>query len=205
MVDEDQSPLKNALAKLRRKSEFQATAHASLRDGYELLFSVFTTISLVSGAFLLALILASPTLIHDTFGITIDEYQWALALLAVANFSIIIVLLSWRPNVRASMHDSAVRHYTEAGYAASNLMNGEVAVTQTAVNLLYQRYLEDVDLPRIPEGSFLRLKKWHLEKVAISRELDRNPHEALRVIRSRLRNQPRTPEAQEQTASENRR
>ena len=48
-------------------------------------------------------------------------------------------------------------------------------------------YLDNRDLPRIPEKRFLELKKWHLEKVAMSKALDENPHQSLDEIRKRLR------------------
>jgi len=42
---------------------------------------------------------------------------------------------------------------------------------------------------KIPESQFLKLKQYHLRKIAVSRELDKTPHTPLRKIRKRLREQ----------------
>lgn len=185
------------LKQLKRKADQSTTAHAWLRDRYQLINSVVTTFSLVAGVFLLALIMASPSLMEASLGINQNQYQWLTAFMAAGSFSIVVVLLAWRPDAKATSHDQAVRHYTKAAYQASSLLQREEPPTEEEVRKIQSEYLDNRDLPRIPERKFLKLKQWHLLKVSMSRSLDDNPGESLRSIRQQLRN--RLPDPRDET------
>src|SRR2546428_7503457 len=186
MTQNGEGPTRTQLEKLKRKADQQATAHAWLRDRYRLLNSILSTTSLVAGVFLLAIVMASPDLVNRTLRIPPDWYQWFLALLAAGSFSIVIVQLAWRFDAKATLHDQAVRHYTKVGYSASRIIRASAPISTERVAAIQSEYLDDHDLPRIPESKFLRLKQWHLLKVQMSKELDRNPNESLRAMRNRL-------------------
>ena len=187
MSDPPDEALMGKVHDLKRKANQQATAHAWLRDRFSLAHSALSTISLVAGVFLLALIMASPALVNQTLGLSAGQYTWLTALAAAGSFSIIVVNLAWRLDVKATLHDQAVRHYTKSAYHAAMLLKCPDVDMNSAVSRLQTEYLDDRDLPRIPESRFLPLKKWHLEKVAISMELDKNPHESLSSIVRRLK------------------
>ncbi len=190
MTSTSQDELAQRLDSVRRKADQQCTAHAYLRDRYRLLQSAITTLSLVSGVTLLAVVMASPTLVTQTTGLSAGQYQWLTAFLAAFSFSIVVVLLAWRFDVRAGLHDQAVRHYTRSHYHASRLRAESTPLSLDAVERLEDEYLDDRDLPRIPEKKFLWLKQWHLQKVAISKRLDRDPFTPLRSIREELKSAP---------------
>lgn len=173
------------LEQLKRKADQATTAHAWLRDRYQLINSIVTTISLTAGVFLLAIVMASTSVLESTFGLTQVQIQWMTALMAAGSFSIVVILLAWRPDVKATNHDQAVRHYTKASYEATRLLRRDVVPTEEEVENIQNEYLDNRDLPRIPESKFLYLKQWHLQKVQMSKALDRNPYEELRSMKRR--------------------
>ena len=133
--------------------------------------------------------MASPEFVERSLGLPADKYQWLAALLAAGSFSIVVVQLAWRPDARAALHDQAVRHYTKLAYRVSKALQGRSDPTESEVARIQDEYLDDRDLPRIPENKFLPLKQWHLRKVLMSKELDRRPYESLRAMRRRLESQ----------------
>jgi hypothetical protein len=197
MTEEQEGITRSQLENLKRKADQQATAHAWLRDRYRLLNSILSTTSLVAGVFLLAIVMASPDLVNRTLGIPPDWYQWFLALLAAGSFSIVIVQIAWRFDAKSTLHDQAVRHYTKVGYSASRIIRASDTISAEKVAAIQNEYLDDHDLPRIPESKFLPLKQWHLRKVQMSKELDGNPHESLRTMRKRLEAQAGEDESSE--------
>jgi hypothetical protein len=94
---------------------------------------------------------------------------------------------AWQPAAKAASHRQAVGHYTKAKYEVGRRLDSEEEVTAESVRQLEERYLDTLDLPNISDRRFLKLKRWHLEKVAVSKELDDNPHQSVRSIRRRLR------------------
>lgn len=186
MKRKHQKPLREQLEDLRRKADQQVTMHAVLRDRNKFLNSLFTTVSLVSSVFLLAIIMATPEYAERTLKIPRDYYQWFMAAVAASSFSVVVVLLAWRPDVKATLHDQAVRHYTQSASRAARLGERDEPPTEGEVRAVREAYLEDRDLPRIPEKKFLPLKQWHLQKVAASKELSKNPSQSLKALRKRL-------------------
>jgi hypothetical protein len=174
------------LNKLKRKSDLQTTAHAVLHDRFQFFHSSLTLFSILAGVTLVALVLVPSAYIHEATSLSVQSYQVLLACLAIANLSIVVVILAWRFDVRAAQHEVAVRHYTTVSYEISNALLKPEDVTSTRVDEIQRRYLDTTNIPRIPEDRFLRLKQAHLRKVAMSKELDDHPMESLRSIRRRL-------------------
>ena len=95
--------------------------------------------------------------------------------------------MAWRPATRSALHDQAVRHYTKAKYEIQRLLgDAPEAVTDSSVRRLQELYLDNRDLPSIPDRKFLKLKRWHLLKVAVATRLDDNPHDPVWLIRLKL-------------------
>jgi hypothetical protein len=182
MVDGAAGPTLERAGKIRRKADQQVTAHAWMRDMYLFRHALFTTVSLISGLFLIATIMASPQLVGSTLHISAGAFQWIMAIFAVASYSIVVLILAWRFDVRAEQHNQAVRHYTKAAYRASRLIERGTPGTPSELDALEAEYLDDRDLPRIPEKRFLALKKWHLQKVEISRALSRDPRQSIEEL-----------------------
>ena len=186
-VDRVTNHLQEELGRLKRVADLMATAHSVERDRYETWSSSLTISSLLISVILLSLVLVAEDFVQRTTGIEPDVFKWLRAGAAATNFAIVVIGLSWRPTAKAALHDQAVRHYVKAKHQIRQLEADAGNLSKQAVTLVEEQYLEDHDLPRIAERRFLRLKQWHLQKVAASQELDKNPHESLRSIRKRLR------------------
>jgi hypothetical protein len=178
--------LENRLQKIFERANQQATMHAWLSDRYGVWNLVVTISSLISSAVLLAFVFASD-FVQRTTGLSADAYQWVTGLIALIFFCVTLVNLAWQPGGRSARHDQAVRHYTKAKYEIGHLLDsGSDSLDLESVRRLEELYLDDRDLPRIPEGKFLKLKRWHKLKVAVSQELDHDLS-SIRHIKRRLK------------------
>ena len=172
--------------RLKRLTNQQATLHAALRDHYS-----FWNLALASGGFVSSVALLSFVLVSDEFilrttGISPDAFRWLMAILAILNVAITSVALVWRPEVQAAAHAQAVRHYALAKHAIHHLESSDRDLSLDELEKLTNAYLDDRDLPHVPEHRFLELKRWHLIKLDLSKEIDKNPHDPLWLIRLRV-------------------
>lgn len=172
MVDGPTSPLSDVVRSIRRRASQQSTQHAWMSDRYSLHHSAITTVSLVTGATLLAIIMAPSMLVQSTLGVSPGAWTWITALAAALSYSVIVLQLAWKYDVKADRHTQAVRHYARISAKAAVLLASDQPLDQRSVETLQRDYLDDQELPRIPERYFLITKKWHLDKVAASRSLD---------------------------------
>ncbi len=186
MADASVDPLVGRLKRVLRLANQHATMHGWMSDYYGRWNAALTYASLSIAAVLLALVFASD-FVQRTTGISADAFQWATGIAAIFNFLLTLAGLAWRPAAKAASHRQAVGHYTKAKYEVGRQLDSNEAITAESVRQIEERYLDTRDLPNISDRRFLRLKRWHLEKVAVSRELDDNPHESIRSIKRRLR------------------
>lgn len=183
MVGKPANPLEERLRRILRLANQLATMHGWLSDRYRMWNLVLTISSLVSSTVLLAFIFASD-FVQRTTGISADAYQWATGLVALVFFCVTLVSLVWQPTGRSARHDQAVRHYTKAKYEVGRLLDSASgSLDAESAERLEQLYLDDRDLPRIPERKFLKLKRWHKLKVAVSKELDHDLSPVRRIKR----------------------
>lgn len=188
MADDSADPLVERLRRMSDLANQQATMHSWLSDRYGRWNLALTIATLVFSALLLAFVFTPSGYVERTTGVPANAFKWTTGMAAVTSFSLTLVGLAWQPAARATRHDQAVRHYTKAKYEIRRqLESGGGAITPELIEQIQERYLDDRDLPRIEERRFLKLKRWHQQKVAISRELSRNPHESVRSIKRRLR------------------
>lgn len=186
MADASVDPLVGRLKRILRLANQQASMHGWLSDYYGRWNAALTYASLSIAVVLLALVFASD-FVQRTTDISADAFQWTTGIAAIINFLLTLGGLAWRPAAKAASHRQAVGHYTKAKYEVGRQLDSNEAITVESVRQIEERYLDTRDLPNIPDRRFLKLKRWHLEKVAVSRELDDNPHESIRSIKRRLR------------------
>lgn len=186
MADASVDPLVGRLRRVLRLANQQATMHGWLSDYYGRWNSALIYASLLITVVLLTLVFASD-FVQRTTGISADTFQWATGIAAIVNFLLTLGGLAWRPAAKAASHRQAVGHYTKAKYEVGRRLDSNEAITAESVRQIEERYLDTRDLPNISDRRFLKLKRWHLEKVAVSRELDDNPHESISSIKRRLR------------------
>ena len=137
----------------------------------------------MSSAVLLAFVFASD-FVQRTTEVSADAYQWLIGLIAIVFFCVTLVSLAWQPAGRSARHDQAVRHYTNAKYEVGRLLDtASDSLDVESVKRLEDLYLDDRNLPRIPESKFLKLKRWHKLKVAVSKEMDHDLSSVRRIQR----------------------
>jgi hypothetical protein len=186
VADASFDPLIGRLRRVLRLANQQASMHGGLSDYYGRWSAAITFCSLLLAVILLALVFASD-FVQRTTPISADAFQWATGIAAIVNFLFTLWALAWRPASKAAGHRQGVVHYTKAKYEVGRRLDSDEAITAEAVRQIEERYLDTRDLPNIPDRRFLKLKRRHLEKVAVSKELDKNPHESIFSIRRRLR------------------
>jgi hypothetical protein len=179
------------LEAMRLKADLQVTSHSYLRDYYLGWGQRLNLYTLLCSAILLLFTLTPSDFVERTLGLPPDGYKWAIAVAAFLTFCLSLVDLAWNPTSKSKAHDQAVGHYLRMNYEVRNLMIAGKAVNGEKVRWIQEEFLDASDLPRIPEGKSLQLKKRHLVKLAMARVLDGNPHQPLWWLRVRLLWNPR--------------
>jgi hypothetical protein len=186
MASQSPSPLDAELQALRQKADQQVTSHSYLRDHYLGWGQRLNLYTLFFSAVLLVFTLASDEFVQRTVGLGPDGYKWAMGTAAFFTFCISLIELAWNPSQKAKAHDQAVAHYLRMNYEMRHLLSSEGKVSREKVRWIQEEYLDANDLPRIPEARSLWLKQRHLLKLAVSRALERNPHQSLWWLRLKL-------------------
>jgi hypothetical protein len=177
---------RKSLRDLKRVANQNADMHSWEHDRYNRWSQLLISGGLVFSAFLLVLSLSSTDFIHRTLGISPDLYTWLLALLAFLSFSVTLIVLAWQPAAKAGSHKRSISHYVRVKHRIDQMIDQKEPPTNDEVQSLWNDYLDDDDLPKISNRRFNSLKRRHLIKVAVSRELSANPHRSIRAIRRSL-------------------
>ena len=180
------NPLIEQLKTINRRANQQATMHSRLRDEYAWWNLALNIFLLVFSASLLSIAFISEEFVQRTTSISPDTFKWINGITATANFSFSLALLAWQPSEKAAAHGQAVSHYAKARYDIRRLESKADHLTEEEVQQIQAQYFDTRDLPGIPEKKFLVLKRWHLLKVALSKQLDINPYEPLWILQLKL-------------------
>lgn len=173
------------LKKIKEKAQMQADMHGQLADYYRWWQIVLYFGTLLTSSFMLSLTLVSDEFIVRTTPLTADSFKWLQTIIAVGNFFAGLVLSIWRPSDHEAKHREAIRHYTRVLYEIRRLEE-RGNITEEEVKTIQSQYLNDSNVPPIPDRHFLRLKKRYLVKVAISRFLEDHPHAWIMWVKIRL-------------------
>jgi hypothetical protein len=172
------------LQRVRRVSDSLCTAHAVLRDRFARRALVLDVIILGFSTWLVAVAFVEP---HA--GAKLTPYGWDpqiwIGALATATFFLTVVQIKTDWKARADAHRRTLDLYSEvkreAGYAIA---------TEKIDDVTFRRVLSRYDMAsavgiEVPESEFLKLKKRHRIKVALSKHLDEHPSSSLVVMRVR--------------------
>jgi len=167
---EEERPL-SILQKLKDNCNMQATAHAWLRDWLGSWNLRLTIAAVFMTAMLLPFSLASDPFVSGVLHLTPNGFKLANAAVALIAFGLVLVQLAWQPGTQSRAHGLAVEHYTKAKLAIQRLeQSGDV--TFAKIEQIQEFYLDQGDLPPIPEKRFIDLKRWHMKKLSESRAID---------------------------------
>lgn len=162
------------LEKLKERANLQASCHAVLRD-YHAAWNFWLTIfAVVPTATLLIFPLVTDDFIVSGLHLTPAAFKVLNAAVALFAFVMVLIQMIWRPDSIAKSHKRAVEHFVAAKYAVRMLLE-KVTVTQDDVRRLEEEYLDVRWLPVIEDHRFLELKQRHLQKMKLSKRLDKDP------------------------------
>jgi len=176
----------------KRVANQNADMHSAEADRYESFSLFLNCFVLVFSAFLLSLSLASEDFIARTIYLTPDLYKWALAILAFLNFSITLILLTWRPASKAAQHREALAHFARLRHRIDIILSDGEHIKKEDVEAIINEYMNTDHLPKISDNRFNKLKQRHLVKIDISKEISKNPHRCICEIRRSLKKNGQT-------------
>jgi len=175
--------LRCELKRIARVADTMCTAHAGLRDSYRRWALGLDLAVLLPSAWLVALAFVDPRINVTLTPAGFNPQIW-IGLFAVVVFGLSIVQLRVDWKGQANAHARAFDGYAEVKGDARFLLASAQEITEQACQPIFARYRAAGVTP-IPESQFLRQKRRHLLKVAVSRHLDTHP--AASPLLTRLR------------------
>jgi hypothetical protein len=173
---------------LRDKADMLASIHSHLSDRYSTSYTIITSVLLVISTLLVGLTFVSDQFIQVGLGINADSLKWIVGIVSILNFSGVMLLAEWKFQDKSAQHREAVRFYFGIVNRIRRLLDTKQEITEDIIEEIRTEYGRTQGLPKIPDSRFLKLKQWHLQKVAISRELSNHPFETVSAIKKRLKN-----------------
>lgn len=186
MMTNQKDGLKSELQRIRRVSDMLTSMHSVLRDEYSRKSTVVDCALFASSIILVALVFLDPVLLGwlplDPTGSRILLGVFALITFFLA---LVVFRVDWKS--KAGLHKCAAEAYANIKLGCQELLTTFDSAGDTEVQKLLVRYR---DLGQIciavPEASFLRLKKKHKIKVALSKYLDEDPGACLLLLKLRI-------------------
>lgn len=172
------------LKRVARVADTLCTAHAGLRDKYRLLATCLDLFVLLLSAWVVALAFVEPRINISLTPFGLEPQIW-VGLLGVAVFGLSIVQLRVDWKGRSDAHARAFEAYAEVKRDARFLLAAGQEITVQACQPVFTRY-GAAGATSIPEDEFLKQKRRHLLKVAVSRHLDDHPAASIRLTRLRF-------------------
>lgn len=170
------------LARIKRVADMLCTGHAEFRDMYAwraLMLDIFT---LAVSTWLVALAFVEPRINVSLTPFGWDSQIWIGALgTGVFFLTLIQIKTDWKG--RADAHKRTMDIYAEVKQDVGALLtSGDFQ--HDAIQRVYSRYemASAIGVP-IPEAKFLYIKKRHLVKVSISKQLDTRPGASIAWLR----------------------
>jgi hypothetical protein len=178
------SPLSEELQRCLRVADMMVTGHALLRDRYSRRALMLDMLILIASAWLTAMAFVNPE-IARVIAFPGMSSGLTIGLLAVCTFALSLVQLRVDWKQQADRHERAARAFATSKSEIATLLYG-ASVTDHEAEIALTRYrsIGETHVP-IPESQFNKLKKKHLMKILISREISRNPASSIWVIRLR--------------------
>lgn len=178
---------KNELKSLRDKANSLASIHSKLSDEYNGAHTWVASILLVVSTLLVGMTFVSEDFIFTSIGFSPNVLKWIIGITSILNFAGVLLLAEWKFQERATSHREAVRFYFGIVNRIREILDSGETITEERIKEMRSEYVRTGALPKIPDSKFLPLKQWHLQKVAVSRELDKNPFEPIKKIQKRLK------------------
>lgn len=185
-MNEKRWDLRAEIQRIRDVADMLCTAHAILRDRFARRSFLLDLSILGLATWLAALAFVEPRIDLSLTPFGIDPQIWTglLAVLTCA-LSVLQIKVDWKGKSEA--HRRSLEAYSEVKREAGYLLASHEELSNDACRRVLDRYdmASAVGAP-IPENKFLRTKRRHKSKVAISKYLDENPSASITLTRIRF-------------------
>ena len=178
---------RDELERIRNVSDTLCTGHAGLRDRFVQRALVLDLCILGLSSWLVALTFIEPRINVRLTPFGLDSQIW-VGVLSVGTFFLTLVQFKTDWKGRADAHKRTFDIYAEVKREAGYLLAAG-DIEETACRRLLARYdMASAAGVAIPESEFLRQKRRHKIKVALSKHLDGHPSASLLLTRIRFCN-----------------
>lgn len=178
--------MRNEIERIRGVADMMCSAHANLRDRYAWKSLVLDLLILAIATWLIALAFVGPAVNISLTPIDIKPQIWS-GLLAVTTFFLTLVEMKLNWKGRSEAHSQSLGLYSEVKLEANQVLALCRELEEAAYrNLLVRNGLASTLGAKISEREFLRQKKHHLTKVALSKYLDSHPMSSILITKARL-------------------
>jgi hypothetical protein len=174
------------LERIKRVSDMLCTAHAALQDKYARLALVAELVTLAASTWLVALVFVEPRINLHLTPLGVDPQVW-IGILSTSTFFLTILQIraGWRG--RADGYGRSLAMYAEVKRECGYFLASGEPVNKVECQRLLAYYEMATDIgTKIPENVFLKYKKQHLIKGAVSKHLDSHPGTSILLFRWRL-------------------
>lgn len=174
------------LKALRDKANLLASMHSRMSDIYRFWHTSISSAILMFSTFLVGLTFISEDFIEKSIGIHPFAVKWIIGITSIFTFLGVLLLTEWGFQGKAVEHREAVRFYFRIVNKIRQWLDNAIEITPEMMEEIRSEYSQTQSIPKIPDSQFLKLKQWHLRKVAMSRELDKNPFLSIQEVSKRM-------------------
>lgn len=184
--DDPRTTYVNEAKALRDKSNQLASMHSWLSDNYRRYFIWVSSLLLFISSLLLGFSFVSEDFVERSINLSTHGLKWIIGIISILNFSGILILSQLDFQSKAASHREAVRFYFSIVNKIRGWFDRKQEITFEMMEEIRDEYSRTEALPKIPDNRFLQLKQWHLQKIAVSKELDKTPFKSIKDIRKSL-------------------
>lgn len=178
--------LQDRVLKIERVSDMLCSAHAGLRDKYARWSLGLDLIILASSTWLVALVFVEPRINATLTPFGLDPQIW-IGTLGIVTFFLTLLQMKTDWSGKSDAHRHSLSMRARIKRECDHILSSGRAPGLEEYQRLFDRYdLVNEVASHVPENEFLRQKKRHETKIAISRHLDSHPAASIVLTRLRL-------------------
>lgn len=172
------------LEKLNKTADMMVSAHALLKEQYHH-WSILSDVFLFSCTVLLCVIaFADQSLLVRFLGADFNVYVGIFSLIAFV-YSFIAGNLDWK--IKAERHKSAFEKYLELKFESAEILEQAKKGENVEIERFIKKYQTSTPMIiSVPEKYFLKCKRHHKRKNAISKHLDQHPGASILLFKLKL-------------------
>jgi hypothetical protein len=175
--------LREELERVKRTSDMLATGHANLKEKYDRRAVILDIAILTLSLWLTAIAFVDQRLGVRLTPFGLDPQLW-VGILGTFTFLLSIVQLRVDWKRQSDAHRRTCDLYAEVKRECSHMLASGAEISGEDSRRVLARYGIATDVgTAMPEREFLRQKKKHVQKVAISRHLDTHPGASIILFR----------------------